>query len=214
MVAGIVSSNAQVYSANVVGYVNVSAPAGQFVLAANPFTTGDDVLSNVVQNVAGASTVNFWNGSGFTTATYKGGLHQWQLAGNINADNTAVPPGVGFFLNASATTNVTFIGSVVANTGGGTATNVLTGVTVPVGSLIPYVDVVTNTTTINLQVAGASTLNQWNVSAQAFQPTFTYKGGLHVWQQPGNVTTNPVIHAAEGFFLTPAGATNWVETLQ
>jgi len=213
LAATVISSEAQtVYSANIVGYVNVTAPGGEFVLLANPFTTGNDVLSNVVQGVAGATTVNFWNGTGFTTATYKQGPKQWQLAGNINCGNTPLPPGVGFFLNSANTTNITFVGSVVTPAGG-TSTNALSANTSPVGSLTPYSDVVTNAATFNLQVAGATTLNQWDVTAQTFRPTFTYKQGPKVWQAPGNITTNPVIGVAEGFFLTPTSPTNWVQSL-
>ena len=48
LVAGVVSSEAQVYSANIVGYVNVTVPAASYVLMANPLTTGNDVLTNVI----------------------------------------------------------------------------------------------------------------------------------------------------------------------
>jgi hypothetical protein len=59
LVAGIVSSEAQVYSANIVGYVNVSGNANQFALIANPLdngtNTGNDELSSLPPRTRGAS---------------------------------------------------------------------------------------------------------------------------------------------------------------
>jgi hypothetical protein len=210
LVAGVISSEAQVYSANIVGYVNVTAPAGAFVLTANPLTTGDDVLSNVVQNVPGATSVDIWNGTGFSLYTYSALSHSWKQ-GTQNADNTPLPPGVGFFLKASSATNITFVGNVVPASGS-SVTNVLGVGLYPVGSLTPYADVVTNAATFNLQVAGATTLQQWSIPNQQFA-LFTYSALSHTWKQ-GSTPTNPVINVAEGFFISPSTATNWVQTLQ
>jgi hypothetical protein len=213
LAAGLVASQAQtVYSANIVGYVSVAAPAGQFVMIANPLTTGNDVLTNIISGAPGASSVQIWNGAGFNTYTYSGLTHHW-TSGSNNGDNTPLPPGVGFFIKASANFTNTFVGSVAAASGGGTATNALTTGFSAVGSVIPYADVVTNSATINLQVAGASQIEEWNVSAQQFEPTFTYSALSHVWKQ-GTTVTNPVINVGEGFFISPSSATNWVETLQ
>jgi len=99
----------------------------------------------------------------------------------------------------------------VVATVGGTATNALAAVYAPVGSLIPYADVVTNPATINLQVGSASTLLQWNLAGQAYT-LYTYSGLAHTWKIGGTVT-NPVVHVAEGFFVSPSAPTNWVETL-
>ncbi len=53
LVAGVVSSEAQVYSANIVGYVNVTCPAGAQVLVSNPLDDGtnqaNDLLSHIAQ---------------------------------------------------------------------------------------------------------------------------------------------------------------------
>jgi len=185
------------------------APAGEYVLINNPLTTGDDVISNVLQNVPGATTANVWNGTGFSLFTYSAAQKHWKQGATV-VDNTALPPGAGFFLNAPSAFTNTFVGSVVALTGG-TATNVLSTSITPVGSLIPYADTVTNGSTINLQVGGGSTLQQWNIAAQKFN-LFTYSAAQHTWKI-GSTATNPVINVAEGFFIAPSSATNWVETL-
>ena len=59
MVAGLVSSNAQVYSANVVGYANVSlVGAAGYTLIANPFDDGNgNNLTNLLAGLPNKSQV-------------------------------------------------------------------------------------------------------------------------------------------------------------
>src|SRR5215472_17429882 len=74
LAAGVVASNAQVYSANVVGYANVPiAGASGYTLIANPFDDGNGnqistVLSSAFPN---KSQVITWNGTAFNTAVGK-----------------------------------------------------------------------------------------------------------------------------------------------
>jgi len=213
LAAGVFASNAQVYSANVVGYVNVVYPAGQFVMSANPLTTGNDVLTNVLTSTTGASSMSYWTGAGFAPYTYSGPQHKW-LSGATDVSTTPLPPGLGFFIKAGGAgfTN-TYVGSVVAAAGGGTATNALIAGYQPVGELVPYSDVVTNAATVNLTVPGATTLLTWDIGLQAYDAPYTYSGPQHVWKQ-NSVTANPTIVPAQGFFVNPGSGTNWVQTLQ
>src|SRR5690349_8577884 len=88
MAAGVSASMAQVtYSQNIVGYVNVTAPAGQYIMIANPLTTGNDVLTNVITAPTGASQVQIWNGSTFVGYTYSTLSKHWKN-GAIIGDNT------------------------------------------------------------------------------------------------------------------------------
>jgi hypothetical protein len=210
LAATVISSQAQVYS-GVVGYVNVTAPSGKFVFLNNPLTTGNDVISNVVQNVPGGTTVNIWNGSGFDVLQYTALSHTWKQ-GTTATNTYPLPPGKGFFLTASANTNVTFVGSTLISPGSDESiTNGLSTSLNAVGALVPISDVVTNAATFGLLVAGGSTLQQWSVPNQTFS-VFQYSSLSHVWKQ-GTTVTNPVIGVAEGFFIQPASATNWVITL-
>lgn len=211
LAATVISSEAQaVYSANIVGYVNVVAPAGKYVLINNPLTTGNDVITNVIQGAPGGSTLNVWNGTGFTTYTYSALSKSWKNGATVG-NNVPLSPGSAFFLNTPTLFTNTFVGNVVPLVGASVTNSLVVGYQ-PVGSLTPYADVITNASTINLQVAGGSTFEQWNVSAQAFQPLFTYSALAHTWKQ-GSVATNPVVNVGEGFFVNPSSATNWVQTL-
>jgi hypothetical protein len=214
LAVGAISSQAQspVYSQNVVGYVNVIYPAGAMVLSANPLTTGHDVLTNVLQGVPGASHLFYWTGSTWTTYTYSAVTHKW-LSGAVDVSNTNLAPGIGFFLNASSAYTNTYSGTIVANTGGGTATNALVTGLHPTGSLLPYGDVITNASTFNMTVGGASTIQIWNITNQTFDTPYTYSAVQHQWKQ-GAVTNNPTINVGQGFFISPNVATNWVQTLQ
>jgi hypothetical protein len=211
LAVGAISSQAQVYSQNTVGYVNVAYPAGQYIMSANPLSTGNDVLTNVLHGVPGASSLSYWTGSGWTTYTFSalGGGH-WKSGANV-VDNTNLPPGVGFFLIASSAFTNTYSGTVVT-LNGGSSTNALKSSFNPVGALTPFSDVVTNPATFNLVVAGASSFEKWDVGSQHFQPVFTYSALSHTWKQ-GSTVTNPVIGVAEGFFISPSSVTNWVQSL-
>jgi len=126
--AGALSSMAQnVYSVNVVGYVNVPLVQG-YSLIANPLNAGDNSVSNLFNTlynsgsgpIAGDNLFT-WNGSGFI------GDFLDQFGGGWSNPGLQLPPGVGFLYqhiaNPGSATN-TFVGTVVQ----GPATN-----NVPVG---------------------------------------------------------------------------------
>jgi hypothetical protein len=99
---------AQVYSQNIVGYVNVDVTASQFALIANPLDTTDNTLGGVLTTAAGVQDFdNYyqWTGSGYNIATYSFGA--W--------DNPTIPfaPGGGGFYLSGASHTLTFVGEVM-----------------------------------------------------------------------------------------------------
>ena len=142
LAAGVISSQAQVYSQNIVGYVNQPIVNG-FNMLANPLDASDSSgvnnnITNIINVAGGAydgSTLFVWNGHGYTIYTLDSG--QPTLVGNPT-DSAAVvgptiTPGMSFYLNNNtgvAVTN-TFVGMVhtdAAATGTqavGAATNVI-----------------------------------------------------------------------------------------
>ncbi len=103
--ASAATAMAQVYSVNVVGYVNTSAKAG-FNLIANPLDAGaDNTVSNLLAGVPDGSVVyTFDQATGFAINTKD--LGEWD-----NPNQTLVP-GQGFFLRVPSATTVTFVGEV------------------------------------------------------------------------------------------------------
>jgi len=135
MAASIISSQAGVYSQNIVGYVNIPAAKGVNNIA-NPLDDGNS-LTNIVPpgSTWDYTQVNIWNGTGFTTLTIDSSMSTG--VADIN-DVTAVPsptikPGQAFFFfNNTGVSNVlTCAGTVhvdAAATGSqtvGTATNAM-----------------------------------------------------------------------------------------
>jgi len=212
MAAGVLASNAQVYSANIVGYVNTDPAPNTYAFWANPLTTGNDVLSNVVVNPPGGTQVSVWGVSGFTTYTYSALTHHWKNGATID-DTVPLPPGAGFFIYSSVAYTNTWVGSVISQANSfQTVTNVVPSGYQAVGEIIPYSDVVTNPATVNLQVPGGTTLLIWDENLQSYDPLYTYSGLSHTWKQ-GVTVTNPVVQPGEGFFINAAATLNWVQTL-
>jgi len=110
LAAGAATSMAQsnVYSLNVVGYVNVSVPHG-YSLIANPLNAANNTVSNLfsASNPVGA-TVYTWNGAGFI------GDNNDEFGSGWANPNLDLSPGKGFFVNnpGAAFTN-TFVGEVL-----------------------------------------------------------------------------------------------------
>jgi hypothetical protein len=121
LAAGLATSLAQsnVYSLNVVGYINVNLAAG-FNLVANQLALNGAGSNNTVHAVFGTnlpsgSAVYAFSGGAFAAppASYgtKGG---W--AGNTNAVNAALAPGGGVFIQTPSAATVTFVGDVSQGT--------------------------------------------------------------------------------------------------
>jgi hypothetical protein len=199
LVAGVISSDAQVYSANIVGYVNVPCPANQLVLLSNPLDNGTNTANDLLASLPVKSALEVWNGTGFT-------LISKTSAGF--AGNPALPVGTGFFVKAASTVTNTFVGNVVPNPGGNQATVnlpanalVLVGSTLPVGGT--FNDVGTNTINLNATLPVKSALEIWNGS-----------GFTLISKTTAGFAGNPPLSVAQGFFLKSASATNWTQTLQ
>ena len=207
MVAGLVSSSAQVYSANIVGYVNYANTTNSpgYELIANPLDTGNNVLTNVFAKPPGGSTLTIWTGSGFgLTAQFSAG--HWKTNG-INADNFVLNPGTGVFASWAGAYSNTFVGTVDPLVGLSSTNTVAAGYQL-VSSLAPYADYVTNTATINITgVVGGTTITEWVPSTQSYN---TYQFSAGHWKL-GGVNNTPQLGIGQGFFFNAAAPYNWTQ---
>jgi hypothetical protein len=217
MAAGVVASNAQVYSANVVGYANVViAGNGAFTLIANPFDDGNgNYATNLINNaLPKKSQLETWNGSSFDSVQRTGSPAAWPAGTTVQ-----LPPGVGFFVQngsvgsgAPVLTN-TFIGSVAVNISASVTNSIPLGFTLQ-GSPIPYAG---NLAILN-QSGGDTNMNfggpltkksvilTWNgLSFDSVQKT----GSTPLW------SGTAAVGVGQGFFIQNVSgpATNVVETL-
>ena len=124
--AGLASSLAQsnVYSLNVVGYVNtVVEGGGTYSLLCNPLKNSNNNLTNVFSTAAGAqqpsSQILTWDVVNFDFDVLQPAFVAGVWTANVN-----LPPGKGFFyVNNGSTFTNTFVGEVVQ----GSFTNLIVG---------------------------------------------------------------------------------------
>lgn len=194
LAAGVLSAMAQsnVFSVNVVGYVNVPLAAGSPTLLSNPLDNGTNTLNDLVGALPTKSSAQLWNGNGFTASS--------KQASGWNP-NLSVPPGTGFFVTASANSTNTFVGNVVVGPGG-SVTNSLTTSVVLVGSMIPYADTLNGTNILLSVIPTKSSIQVWNGNGYTASS-----------KQASGWNPNLSLGVAQGFFITPSAAVNWVQTL-
>jgi hypothetical protein len=203
--AGIATSLAQsnVYSLNVVGYVNKDIQGtNRFTLVENPLDSGTNTLNGVLASFLPASSrVLTWNGSGFDiyTRTATG----WLPA---TGGTRAVAPGEGFFIQSAAGSpglTVTFVGEVKQ----GTLTNPNPLLNNLRGSMFPIGGPVGSPSLQMTNVTTSSRILTWNLASQGYD---IYTKTATGWLPPGN-PQGPTINVADGFFINTAGGTfDWV----
>jgi len=185
-VAGISASQAQVYSVNAVGYVNVNIPIG-FSMIANPLNTTNNTIGSLLTTVPNFANFLRWNGTGFDTATF--------IFGSWDQPQYTLNPGEGGFLNVDTAFTLTWVGDVMQ----GNLTN-----SIPAGfsvkaSQVPQQGGVTSA--LGLTSLGVfDNLLKWNGNGY---DTYTFLPG-GTWDP-----SEPIIKVGEAFFLNAGGSTSW-----
>lgn len=206
LLGGMLAASAQnVYSLNIVGYVNKVAPvANQFALWANPLDTGaGNSITNLFPSAPNATQIRAWNGASYVSAQ--------KSFGNWNT-NLVLAPGTGFFIKypaGSGSVTNTFVGTVLVENpdgqGGGTNTTAITSTFALLGGKFPIGGNLTSTGvgTLNLgaALANGSQVRAWNGTAfVSAQKSF------------GNWNTNLPLGVGDGFFVRlSAGTSNWIQ---
>lgn len=215
LAAGVATCVAQsnVYSLNIVGYVNMTIPGG-YSLIANPLSNGATNGANEIMNPIDGQQILTWNGSRYNYVSYDSGFGGWIDIAQAPSKPPSLPPGAGFFFyNPGAATNVTFVGNVVPGPGS-TNTLVLPGGYSLVGSPLP-VGNATNITSapVNLPLVDGMQILTWNGSAYVYSSYDSGFGGwINIAQQP---KAPPGYSIGQAFFYyNPGVATNWVQSLQ
>jgi len=198
--AGVISSQAQsnVYSANVVGYVNKSFLNQYFVMACNPLNTTNNQLSSIMPSPPEGTTVWLWN---VGLQDFDGVINPIPTfaAGNWIPD-PVIAPGEGFFVVGGAGSG-SFTNTYVGEVPQGAPSIALVGNYnfEAIGSLVPVGGSLTNVLDQYPAVAG-DTVWTWDVANQDFDgvinPIPTWTGAA--WLPDANI---PV---GDGFFLVRA----------
>jgi hypothetical protein len=189
LAAGLATSMAQnVYSVNVVGYVNQVYTAGQFAIIANPLNTTNNTVAAIMQNPKNGMIVYKFVGGSMQANNYLGGA--WTTpASTLN-------PGEGAFLYVPAGSNYTntYVGEVLT----GNLTNSLPTGFALVGSKVPQQGALQ--ADMSYPVVNGTIVYKWvNPSLSAYN----YLGGS--W-----APSDPVMNVAEGWFSYKPAAVDWV----
>jgi hypothetical protein len=204
-VATCATSMAQVYSANAVGYVNLTLPAG-FNIIANPLNGTNNNLNTVLplpDTATGAALYKF----DATTQNYGGAQTFIGGFGWVGTD-LDLDPGVGAFLDvpgAVAPLNITFVGEVPQgqqdmNLIGGGAFNLI-------ASKIPQaLPLGPGDGTLNFPAVTGDAVYFFNAGSQTFGGANTYIGGFGWAGLDSPTPAGPVPAVGQGFFVQKAGA--------
>ena len=204
--AGVASSMAQsnVYSLNVVGYVNVTIPANSFAMLSNPLLgTSNDYNSLLTGFPITTTKVYEWDPVG---AQYV--IYTKRAAGFSGYDGHAVNPGVGFFVqntSANPITN-TFVGTVLQGTN--SISYLSGGAFSAIASPAPLSGGIE--TTLGVPAVNGDKLYQWDVVGQQYvivtRRATAWSGG----EPQIGVSAN--LGPAEGFFYTSTAGGTWNQT--
>jgi hypothetical protein len=215
LAASLASSMAQnVYSLNVVGYVNVTLPSLQFTAIANPLDAsmgGSIANGNDMSTLFGSTNGNIAGGS--TIAQFSSALNNYSPAISYVGlskkwgSTFSMPPGkAALYYNAGATpTVVTFTGQIPQGTYNvGTLPSLQFSL---VGGPIPIGGDITNALT-GLVPSGGDTVATFNSGLNNWNPASSYVGLSKKW----GVTASSTIGVAQGFlyYNASASAKTWV----
>ena len=199
LAASLMTSKAQVYSQNIVGYINVPLNQGYNLVAnqldADGTGTNNGIYETIGTNMPNFSKVYAWNGAGYSVATFSATSHTW-LGNNLSISNS-MNPGNGFFLYCPVATNVTLVGNVIT----GTNTYPIRAgfqIVAPSGPLAGTIDTTNGYTPTKLDK-----IYLWNGSGYTVK---TYSGTS--W-----LGGDPQLTVGQAIFLDAYGNTNWTQVL-
>jgi len=195
-------AQSNVYSLNVVGYVNLNLTNG-FQLIANQMDLDGNRTNNTVQSVfstnmpSNTKVYAFSTASGYSTATYIG--TSW--LGGVAGVNAGLSPGAGVWVQLPGTTGtsltLTTVGNVVQGTHG---LPVVTGFQLM--SIIPPLSSPIQT---GMGYVPSASDKVYQFSTTSGYSTRTYLGTSWLPSQP-----TPAV--GEAFWLQSTAAKNWTQT--
>jgi hypothetical protein len=213
LAATVISSEAQVYSANIVGYVNQVLPGvtADYSVIVNPLVETTNSADTVLAGALTAGDQLFiWTGTTYFSTTFEGGPagyltppNDWVDQNNNTTNGPNLYPAEGFFYlnNQGVDETNTFVGTVLLTNNvvltGNPAYSVV-GSTPPISGLL-------DSTNFNLPLDAGDQIFLWTGITYF---SSTYEGGPDGyltppddWVDQNNNTTNaPSVSVGQGFF--------------
>jgi hypothetical protein len=177
------SAQSNVYSLNVVGYYNITLPAGQLVAVANQLNTTNNKISSLLPSVVPGSQLYKYNG-GYTTYTFDDLDLVWLPDGDATLN-----PGEGAFFRSPSAATLTFVGEVLQ----GSLTN-----TLPINTLALRSSIVPQAGTATALGIPGEPGDQLYRYSNGYT-TYTFDDLDLVW-----LPSQPSLNVGEGFFYKKA----------
>jgi hypothetical protein len=189
--AALSTSFAQVYSVNVVGYVNTEMKPG-FNLIANPLSTTSNTIADLLPGIDQMSVFKYVDGA-YQSANYL------DLLGGWDDPSITLDPGEGafVFLPGDANVTVTFVGEVME----GQLSNPLPAGLSMKSSMVPQTGALS---ALGYVAEDQDSVFQYDADAQGYV-TSNYLDLLGGW----DTGVEPVLGVGEAMFLSKAAASSW-----
>jgi hypothetical protein len=185
-VAGVIAASAQVYSVNVVGYINVAVPPG-FSMIANQLDSGNNTVASLMPSVPEGVTLYKFVSGAYLINGYEFG--EWSLP------NMTLDPGEGAFIfNPGAAFNALFVGEVKQ---GALTTGIPQGFSI-VASQVPQTGALDSV--LGFPVADGDTVYLFNNATGSYAIS-----GFEF----GEWSIVPAPKVGEAFFVNKVAAVNW-----
>jgi len=196
LAAGVATSMAQsnVYSLNVVGYVNYPFVNGNYTLVSNPLDNTTNDLNTILAGVPDGTSVGLWSTA---LQDFSPVIPQYSSRTGTWSPDVAITPGEGFFVIASGNFTNTFVGNVrqqaivLSLVGGGNYECI--------GSTAPLGGSVTNVLGQYPPTDGDS-LGIWNTNTQDFSSTIPQYSS-----RTGKWAPDYAFNVGDGFFMIRSG---------
>jgi len=202
---------AQVYSLNIVGYVNVPVPSGYSILA-NPLSAGVTNGANEIMTPIDGEQILTWNGAGYDYVSFDSGFGGWIDADFNPANPPSLPPGRGFFFfNPGSSATVTFVGQVVPSPGVTNSLTLPSGYSL-VGSPLPVTTTAITAAPARLPIIDGLQMLEWGGAAYIYS---SYDSGFGGWIDADfNPKAEPGYTVGTGFFFyNPGSDAPWLQWL-
>jgi hypothetical protein len=183
---------AQVYSVNVVGYVNVGLAPG-FNMICNPLDAESNAVTDLMPAIDGLGVYKFDSATGnYLIATYL------ELLGGWSGDTFDINPGEGVFVNNPGdATTVTFVGEITEGT---------KSIDIPQGfsirsSIVPQAGALVST--LGFPQADGDTVFMFGAAIQDYV-SYSYLELLGGWSP-----SEPNLEVGDAFFVNKPVAATW-----
>jgi hypothetical protein len=203
LAVGLSTSVAQnVYSLNVVGYINVAVKGGAYTLCANQLNNGTNGINAVLAAPPDSALVLKFKNNNYVTDVSQGGA--WYDYSTTLPSTTTLNPGEGFFYNNPGTTGtITLVGEVPQ--GSGLTVNLPSGYAL-VGTYVP--EALELSTTNGFPMVDSTLFLSYDNNANKYVTDVVQGGAWYDYTTTLPATVIPAV--GQGYFINnPVAATAW-----